>query len=300
MTIEEKLHLLKEKIDSADAIVVGVASGMSAASGFRFYYMDDDTYRMIAGGLADKYDIHSMFDLLYDPRLSRGEWWAMILRTIKYVYESPTGETYTDLAELLEGKNFYCVTTNQDAQLYRVFPADKITRLQGDWRYFQTKDRSVDEIFYNHDMVMDLIPKIEGDSLPEKYFPRYEKTGVELVPWIRSREFLQGTYYVHEYERYMNYLRANMDRKVLFLELGVGLMTPMFIKEPFMNMVYQWKDAFYATLNPKHAIIPKEIASKSVAIDRDIVCALRYMLGKPTEHLGEFDHENAFNPSRPY
>ena len=300
MDTYEQLKRLEDKINDADAIVIGVASGMSAASGFRFYYMDDPTYRMIAGGLADKYDIHSMFDLLYDPRLSRGEWWAMILRTIKYIYECETGETYTDLAELVKDKNYYAVTTNQDAQLFRVFPADKITRLQGDWRYFQTKDKSVDEIFYNHDMVMDLIPKIEGDVLPEEYFPRYKKTGVELVPWIRSREFLEGKFYMEEFERYMRFLRQNLDKKTLFLELGVGMMTPMFIKEPFMNMVYQWKDATYATINPKHAIIPKEIAAKSIAIDRDINCALRTMLGKPTDHIKDADSKDVFNPARPY
>lgn len=30
-------------------------------------------------------------------------------------------------------------------------------------------------------------------------------------------------------KRYLDFLRANSRRKVLFLELGVGMMTPMFI-----------------------------------------------------------------------
>lgn len=37
MVAKEKIDLLKKKIDEADAIVVGGASGMSAASGFVFY-----------------------------------------------------------------------------------------------------------------------------------------------------------------------------------------------------------------------------------------------------------------------
>lgn len=33
-----KIELLKEKIESAQAIVAGIASGMSAANGERYYY----------------------------------------------------------------------------------------------------------------------------------------------------------------------------------------------------------------------------------------------------------------------
>lgn len=68
MVAKEKIDLLKKKIDEADAIVVGGASGMSAASGFVFYYQDDDVYKMLAGGLAEKYNIHNYFDLFYDRR----------------------------------------------------------------------------------------------------------------------------------------------------------------------------------------------------------------------------------------
>ena len=83
---DNQIKQLKEMINQADAIVVGGASGMSAASGFKFYYQDDDVFRMIAGGLADKYGFHNMFDGFYDSRLTDGERWALMLRTIKYIY----------------------------------------------------------------------------------------------------------------------------------------------------------------------------------------------------------------------
>lgn len=114
MVLQEDINLLKEKIEQADSIVVGGASGMSAASGFIFYYQEDDVFKSLAGSLAKKYNRHNMFDLFYDQRPSRGEQWALMLRTIKYVYECQTGETYIDLAKLLNGKNYYIATTNQD------------------------------------------------------------------------------------------------------------------------------------------------------------------------------------------
>ena len=45
MDKERLLDILKSKIEEADAIVVGGASGMSAASGFRFYYQDDEVFK---------------------------------------------------------------------------------------------------------------------------------------------------------------------------------------------------------------------------------------------------------------
>lgn len=299
MTEKEKNQLLKEKIDKADAIVVGTASGMSAASGLRFYYQDNDDYKKMAGGLREKYGVYNMFDAYYDPRLTKEEHWALLLRSIKHLYEVETGETYKDLYEILEGKNYYIVTTNQDAQLFRLFPAGRITRLQGDSRYFQCKNCCHDAIYCNKEMVYDLIDKIDGDSLPKHYIPKCPECSGVMADWVRSREFLQGKEYEQEYERYMSFLRKHMKKKVLFLELGVGMMTPMFIKEPFMNMVYQWPDAFYATVNPKHAIIPKEIASKSMGIQDDIAFVLKDMLGKPTGHLKR-ENKDIFDSGKIY
>ena len=82
--------------------------------------------------------------------------------------------------------------------------------------------------------------------------------------------------------------------------LAHHLMTPMFIKEPFMNMVYQWPNAFYVSLNPQHAIIPKEIKKKSLAISDDIAITLKQLLGESTIGMKGFDAKEAFNPSRVY
>lgn len=300
MDEQDKIRLLREKIEVADAIVVGGASGMSAASGFKFYYADDDVFKRIAGGLREKYGFRTYFDAYYDRRISEGERWAMLLRAIKYMRECETGETYRDLAELLKDKNYYIVTTNQDGQFFRVFPDDRITRLQGDFRYFQCKNRCHDEIYDNKLTVDELYPKIVGDSLPENLIPRCPECDGEMAEWVRSPYFLQGKDYEREFERYMDFLRSNMNKRVLFLELGVGMMTPMFIKEPFMNMVYQWPDAFYATVNPKHAVIPKEIAAKSVAIDDDITFVLKELLGKSTDHLTRENKDDVFDSSKIY
>lgn len=298
--MNQKISILKNKIEEADAIIVGGASGMSAAAGFKFYYQRDEVFEKIAGSLENKYGFHNFFDALYNRHTTRGEHWAMLIRTMKYIYECHTGDPYIDLAELLENKNYYIATTNQDAQFYRTFSEDKITRIQGDWRYWQCDNTCHDEIYYNKEHVFFLYDQIINDSLPKHLIPRCSHCGGEMSPWVRSRTFLEGDFYQKEMNRYRNFLHKHSNKKTLFLELGVGMMTPMFIKEPFMNMVYRWPNAYYATINPQHAIIPREIKDKSLAIDDDIAVTLKYLLGKSTENVNIIDKNNVFNPSRVY
>lgn len=298
MMEKQEIELLKAKIAEAEMIIIGAASGMSAAAGFRFYYVDDAIFRSIAGSLPNKYGYTNYFDGYYCRTQSRGEWWALVLRAIKYLYDCATGETYTDLGEILAGRSYYIVTTNQDAQFYRVFPDEKITRLQGDFRYFQCKRKCHDEIYYNHDMVMKLVPQIRSDCLAEHLWPRCPGCGGELEPWVRGPDFLEGAFYQKELSRYLDSLKSCLDKNTLFLELGVGMMTPMFIKEPFITMVYQWPQAFYATINPQHAIAPKEIETKSLAIAGDILIVLKKLLGKDTSRIKE--NKEIFNPRKAY
>ena len=57
------IEILKKKIQEAEAIIVGGASGLSAAAGFRFYYMNDATFKQIAGQLGEKYHADGFFPL---------------------------------------------------------------------------------------------------------------------------------------------------------------------------------------------------------------------------------------------
>src|SRR5690625_7417029 len=70
----------------------------------------------------------------------------------------------------------------------------------------------------------------------------------------------------------------NQHKNILFLELRVGQMTPMFIKEPFWNMTYSWPDTYYITINPKDALLPEELNDKGLAIHEDIAQVLRAAL----------------------
>lgn len=41
-------------------------------------------------------------------------------------------------------------------------------------------------------------------------------------------------------------------------------MTPMFIQEPFWNLNYNLTKAYYININPKNALMPKELKNKGI------------------------------------
>ncbi len=63
--------------------------------------------------------------------------------------------------------------------------------------------------------------------------------------------------------------------KILFLEMGVGRMTPMFIQEPFWKMTQYMPDSFYININPQDARTNPAIQDRSLLIGEDINEALK-------------------------
>ena len=115
----------------------------------------------------------------------------------------------------------------------------------------------------------------ENLCIPSELIPRCPQCGAELEPWVRGYTFLEGEKYRDEYRKINEFLQQNKNGRILFLELGVGRMTPMFIQEPFWNLTYQLPQAYYITINPKDALLPKQLAQKGRAIKEDIADVLR-------------------------
>ena len=130
---KEAVNSLVRHIQDADAIVVGAASGMSAAAGFR----------------------HSFDGFYYRYRTSE-ERWAFIARNLCMILDAETGQPYYDLHEILKDENYYILTTNQDTQFTRVFPKEKISAIQGDWRFLQCSRRCHDELYSSVDTLQKL------------------------------------------------------------------------------------------------------------------------------------------------
>lgn len=272
--IDRSTEELLRQIEEADAVVVGGAAGMSASGGFD-PYRPDETFEKYLGDFSRKYGIRDWFNGHYANWRTLGERWAYIARSCQMIYETQPGPGYAALEELLDGKDFFVVTTNQDQLFRRVFGDDKVAWIQGDWGWFQCGTPCCDELHEARPIVERMLAAVEDCAIPADLVPRCPRCGAVMEPWVRGYTFLEGELYREQYRKYNSFLKAHLDKRVLFLELGVGSMTPMFIKEPFWNYVYQWPGgAFYLPITKNDCYVPREIVDRSMAIDGDIASVL--------------------------
>lgn len=276
---QDNISTLLQKIEEAEVIVVGGAAGMSAAAGYN-WYRDDAMFRKYFNAFAEEYGIDSIFGGFYYKFRTEEERWAYLATLINFVADVPIGQPYKDLYKILQNKNYYILTTNQDTQFLQVFPEEKVSAIQGDWTYLQCGSPCHDRIYPYVEQAKELCSHIEGTRIPSSMVPECPVCGGHMELWVRSFVFLEGAKFRSEKKKYRDYLLENQNKKVLFLELGVGQMTPMFIKEPFWSMTYNWPDAFYITINPKDALLPEPLKNKGLAIHEDIAQVLSDVLAE--------------------
>lgn len=70
--------------------------------------------------------------------------------------------------------------------------------------------------------------------------------------------------------RYDDFIQRHEGLHILFLELGVGVNTPVIIKYPFWQMTAKNPNAVYACINYGEAFCPQEIETQSICINADI------------------------------
>ena len=209
--------------------------------------------------------------MFYYPHATDGQRYLVIARMAQMAKESKVPQQYWDLKELLEGKEFFRVTTNQDQLFRRTFGDEKTAWIQGDWGWLQCGRPCHDGLCRISEFARRALADARDCAIPDADIPRCPRRGAPMSPWVRSLEFLEGSMYREQYRKYNGFLESHLSDNVLFLELGVGAMTPMFIKEPFWNYICQWPGgAHYVPITLNHAVVPSEIRDRSLAFDAEI------------------------------
>ena len=96
---EQNVSLLMEKIEDADAICVGAASGLSAAGGHTFYYQRDKLFVEIFGAYEKKYGYHNSFDGFYYRYQSAEERWGFLAQSLHFIFHEKPLQPYKDLGQ---------------------------------------------------------------------------------------------------------------------------------------------------------------------------------------------------------
>ena len=269
-----EISRLKKALAECDAVIIGAGAGLSTAAGFAYsgprlekYFVD----------FVKKYGFSDMYSGGFYPFPSPEEFWAYWSRYI-YInrYMDAPKPVYEQLLSLVEGKDYFVITTNVDHCFQKAgFAKRRLFYTQGDYGLFQCAKPCHAKTYDNKEIIALMYKQQHDMRVPTALLPRCPKCGERMTMNLRSDDrFVEDEGWHQAAVRYHNFLNTHENKKVLFLELGVGFNTPAIIKYPFWRMVRDWPKATYACLNYGEAYAPDEIKKKSICIDGDIGEAL--------------------------
>ncbi len=274
-------ELLDNLIDEAEAVVIGIGAGMSAATGFTY------VGKRFTDAFPDFIEKYRFFDMLQASLFDFEDlqaYWAFQSRfSLLNYFDQPVGEAYVNLRQRMKEKPYHVITTNADNAFYAAaFDMDKVFRIQGEYGLWQCVEHCHQQTYQNEALIRQMAEAQADMKVPAHLIPYCPKCGAGLEVNKRTKEKgMVEDYHFHEQkQRYELFLKESQNKKVLYLEIGVGHTTPQFIKEPFQQMTQANSKALFVTMNQKDYFIPHEIRSQTVRIDEDIDETLHKLVRK--------------------
>lgn len=261
---------LKQLIEKADAVMLGAGAGLSASAGFSY---DGDRFERYFGDFGMKYGFRDMYTGGFYPYATPEEHWAYWSRYIWVNrYQNPPKPVYDNLLRLVQGKDYFVLTTNVDHCFQKAgFDKRRLFYTQGDYGLFQCSGPCRQETWDNKETIRQMVEEQRDRKIPSELIPRCPSCGKPVTMNLRSDDkFVQDEGWYQAARQYNDFIRRNHGQRVVYLELGVGYNTPGIIKYPFWRMTAQNPKAAYVCINMEQAICPDEIGSRAICVSGDI------------------------------
>ena len=284
---EERIELLKNEIQNADAVVIGAGAGLSTSAGFTY---SGERFEKYFFDFIKEYGIRDIYSGGFYPFPDdeiHWAWWARHIYFNRYV-KAPK-PVYDELFSLLKDKDYFVITTNVDHQFQKAgFDKKRLFYTQGDYGLFQSVNPQIQKTYDNEEWVMKAMEaqgfvKDENGvfsipasreilmKIPVELIPKCPDDGSDMTTNLRAdSSFVEDEGWYTAAEKYSEFLENHKNMHVLFLELGVGANTPAIIKYPFWYMVMENKKASYACINYQEAFCPIKLEDRSICLDGDI------------------------------
>ena len=266
----DNIKRLKNEINTADAIVIGAGAGLSASAGFDYA---GERFERYFSDFHKKYGITDMYSGGFYPYDTLDEYWAWWSRHILVNrYDCPVGKPYRDLHKLIKDKDYFVLTTNVDHQFQRAgFDKKRLFYTQGDYGLWQCSKPCHDKTYDNEEAVRVMSEQQKDMRIPTELIPKCPVCGAPMKMNLRcDNSFVQDEGWYRAANRYEYFIRRRSNSNILFLELGVGMNTPVIIKYPFWQMTAKNPNSIYTCINKGQAVCPREIKSQSICINADI------------------------------
>lgn len=268
--LSDKAERVKEYLENAEAVVIGAGAGLSTAAGFTY---SGKRFHENFHDFEAKYNFHDMYSGGFYPYETPEEYWAYWSRYISVNrYTDAPKPTYDRLFQAVKDKNYFVITTNVDHCFQKAgFDKLRLFYTQGDYGLFQCSAPCHDKTYDNEEIVRKMAENQRDMKIPSDLVPKCPVCGRPMTMNLRADDkFVEDEGWHAACERYEKFLSENKNKKVLFLELGVGFNTPGIIKYPFRKMTCDNQKARYVCVNADDELLPDKIKPRSVYVSADI------------------------------
>ncbi len=285
-TYSEEIERLKNTLNETDTVVIGAGAGLSTSAGLTY---SGERFEQYFTDFKEKYGIRDMYSGGFYPFETLEEYWAWWSRHIFYNrYVDTPKSVYDNLLHLVHDKDYFVITTNVDHCFQKAgFDKKRLFYTQGDYGLLQCSKPCHQETYDNEELVRRMVEEQKDMRVPTERIPHCPKCGRPMTVNLRCDDtFVQDDGWYRAKNRYEDFLRQHENLKVVFLELGVGMNTPVIIKYPFCNMTARNSKATYVCINYGEAVASETIEKQTICLNVDIarvlndLCSLQNQNGK--------------------
>lgn len=242
---------------------------------------------MVLVGLGEEFDQASHLSTRPDYSKCRNQiengqmgWLVPALNRIYLGQDEKVTHALEKLAQVLEEKNYFVVSTSINDDIRNIpWREGRLVMPCGGSKYKQCPDRcteglqevTIEDWAKIKSCVNSLLQKEkwgEEDSLSLGQCP---KCGKKLVLNSIYTEFYDEAGYMEQWKEYTKWLQGTLNRKLLILELGVGLQCPSVIRWPFEKVAFYNQKAYFCRVNESLYQISADLNGKGTGISQSAV-----------------------------
>ncbi len=183
------------------------------------------------------------------------------------------------LAGLLKEKNYFVVSVSTNPQLTEipwkqgrlVMPCGNILTKQCVMGEHGELEALTDEDYAALKEIFDALLRGEFPQNGISGLGKCRQCGRDMILNTIYAESYNETGYVEEWQTYTKWLQGTLNRRLLVLELGVGMQFPSVIRWPFEKVAYFNNKASFVRVNERLYQLTAELASKGVGIAQNAI-----------------------------
>lgn len=259
---------IKKLIEDSDAIVIGAGAGLSTSAGINY---GKDNFDKEFPELVKKYHMTDMYTSSFYDFKTEEERWSYWAKHINYLYNVQAKQVYKELYDIVKDKKYFVITTNVDGQFLKAgFKKEKVFETQGSLSKIQCAVGCHNKLYDDLDMVDKMLKEDKNCKVPKELVPICPVCGGKMEVNLRKDAFfVEDDNWYRLSDNYNKFIAENKNKKVLFLELGVGFNTPGIIRFPFEKMTFKFSNATLVRVNDRYTEVAFEIEDKAILVKED-------------------------------